>query len=107
MKPLHYPQHNANTGNDFRRIQRSQTLTPGEKRDVAARPADHIPAPIFPATLAPLGFRIAPGYHPFGPLRMSKNTQLRPLSSFGKNEIRLRGDGGVRVVEDFQTVKVS
>ncbi|MFM7919934.1 MAG: hypothetical protein ACKPJJ_06875, partial [Planctomycetaceae bacterium] len=42
---------------------------------------------------------IAPGDHPSGPLRMSKKTQLRPLSSFGKNEIWLRRDGGVRMVE--------
>ena len=42
----------------------------------------------FPPQLSPLSdSHIAPGYHPFGPLRMSKNTQLRPLSSFGKNEI--------------------
>ena len=30
---------------------------------------------------------IAPRYHPFGPLRISRNTQLRPLSGFGENEI--------------------
>jgi hypothetical protein len=30
---------------------------------------------------------------------MSKNTQLRTLSSFRKNEIRLPGDGGVREFE--------
>ena len=44
--------------------------------------------PPFPPQLSPLAdSHIAPGYHPFGPLRMSKNTQLRPLSSFDKNEI--------------------
>jgi hypothetical protein len=61
----------------------------------------------FPPQLSRLSdSHIAPGDHPSGPLRMPKNTQLRPLSSFGKNEMRLRGDGGVRVVEDFRTVKV-
>ncbi|MEY3173327.1 MAG: hypothetical protein RLZZ436_1241 [Planctomycetota bacterium] len=62
------------------------------------------PAPLptsrhpLPPQLSPLSdSHIAPGYHLFGPLRMSKNTQLRALSSFRKNEIRLRGDGGVRV----------
>jgi len=41
-----------------------------------------------PPQLSPFSdSHIAPGYHPFGPLRMSQNTQLRPLSSFDKNEI--------------------
>jgi len=42
----------------------------------------------FPPQLSPLSdSHIAPGYHPFGPLRIFKNTQLRPLSSFDKNEM--------------------
>jgi hypothetical protein len=54
----------------------------------------------FPPQLSPLSdSHIAPGYHPFGLLRMSKNTQQRALSSFRKNEIRLRNNGGVRVVK--------
>jgi hypothetical protein len=39
----------------------------------------------FPPQLSPLSdSHIAPGYRPFGLLRMSKNTQQRPLSSFRK-----------------------
>ena len=42
----------------------------------------------FPPQLSPLSdSHIAPGYHPFGPLRMSQNTQLRSLSIFGKIKI--------------------
>ena len=42
----------------------------------------------FPPQLSPLSdSHIAPGYHPFGLLKMSKNTQQRALSSFGKTEI--------------------
>ena len=44
--------------------------------------------PPFAPQLSPLpDSHIAPGYHPFGPLRMSPNTQLRPLSSFDNNEM--------------------
>jgi hypothetical protein len=44
--------------------------------------------PPFPPQLSPLSdSHIAPGYHPFGPLRISKNTQLRSVSSLGRNEI--------------------
>ena len=61
LQPANSTQHNANTGNDFRRRRRSETLSPGEQRDVAARPADHIPAPISPTTFAPLGLSHRPG----------------------------------------------
>jgi hypothetical protein len=41
-----------------------------------------------PLQLSPLSdSRIAPGYHPFGPLRTSQITPLRAVSSFRKNEI--------------------
>ncbi|MFM8477524.1 MAG: hypothetical protein ACKOEO_17210, partial [Planctomycetaceae bacterium] len=52
---------NANTGNDFRRGQRSETLSPGEQHNVEARPADHIPTPTSPTTLAPRGLSHRPG----------------------------------------------
>ncbi|MFN5287280.1 MAG: hypothetical protein ACK5KS_20870, partial [Planctomyces sp.] len=43
---------------------------------------------LFPSSLSSLSdSHIAPRYHPFGPLRISRNTQLRPLCSFGENEI--------------------
>ena len=43
---------------------------------------------LFPGSLSSLSdSHIAPRYHPFGPLRISRNTQLRPLSGFGENEI--------------------
>jgi hypothetical protein len=42
----------------------------------------------FPPQLSPHSdTQIAPGYHPFGPLRMSQITPLRAVSSFRKNEI--------------------
>ncbi|MGV2336312.1 MAG UNVERIFIED_CONTAM: hypothetical protein LVR18_20130 [Planctomycetaceae bacterium] len=59
-KSAHSTEHNANTGNDFRQRQRSETLSPGEQRDVAVRPADHIPSPISPTTLAALGLSHRP-----------------------------------------------
>jgi hypothetical protein len=54
-------QYNANTGNDFRRGQRSETLSLHEQRDVEGHPAAHLPARISPATLAPLGLSHRPG----------------------------------------------
>jgi len=83
----HPTQHNANSDRDFRGHPRSHTLCRRSKRDITISPATRDPAHIFPATLALLGLSHRPGYHPFGPPRMSKNTQLRPLSSFGKNEM--------------------
>ncbi|MGV2340324.1 MAG UNVERIFIED_CONTAM: hypothetical protein LVR18_42160 [Planctomycetaceae bacterium] len=80
-------QHNANNGSDFRRQPRSQALSRGEQRDVEHPPADHLRAPISAATLALSDSHIAPGYHPFGPLRISKNTQLRSVSSLRRSEI--------------------
>ncbi|MEY3174021.1 MAG: hypothetical protein RLZZ436_1935 [Planctomycetota bacterium] len=42
----------------------------------------------FPTQLSPLSdSHIAPGYHPFGPHRMSKYTQLRSVSSLRRSEI--------------------
>jgi len=88
-------------GNCIARIPRNTTPTLVETSDdtrdprlsAAAESATsphHPPATSrssFPPQLSPFSdSHIAPGYHPFGPLRMSKNTQLRPLSSFGKNE---------------------
>jgi hypothetical protein len=48
-------------GNDFRRRQSSQTLSPGEHRDVDARPANHLATPTSPATLVPHGHSHCPG----------------------------------------------
>jgi hypothetical protein len=42
----------------------------------------------FPTQLSPLSdSHVAPGYHPFGPHRMSKYTQLRSVSSLRRSEI--------------------
>ena len=68
-----------------------------------ANSATSQPAPLttsrhpFSPQLSPFSdSHLAPGYHPFGPLRMSKNTQLRSLCSLGKTENWLRVQGGVR-----------
>jgi len=61
LQPAHCPQHNGNSGNDFRRHARSQTLCRQSKRDVTTRPATHLPVPISHTTLAPLGLSHRPG----------------------------------------------
>ena len=61
LQPSHFPQHNANPGSDFRRHPRSQTLCRRRKREITIRPANHLPVPISPATLAPLGLSHRPG----------------------------------------------
>ena len=90
-------------GNCIARIPRNTTPTLVETSDdtrdprlsAAAESATsphHPPATSrssFPPQLSPFSdSHIAPGYHPSG-----------PLSSFGKNEISLRGDGSVRLVK--------
>ena len=65
-------------------------LTPADSTNSATSKAAPLPTsrhPL-PPQLSPLSdSHIAPGYHPFGPLRMSQNTQLRPVSSLRRSEI--------------------
>lgn len=53
--------HATTFGDYFRRRQSSQTLSPGEHRDVDARPASHLATSTSHATLAPHGHSYCPG----------------------------------------------
>ena len=60
-QPAPSPQYNGNSGNDFRRHPRSQTLCHSSNREITTRHGRHLLAPISPATLAPLGLSHCPG----------------------------------------------
>ena len=61
FQPAKSTQHSADNSGDFGQRAGSETLRLREQRDFEDRPADHLPAPISAATLAPFGLLRRPG----------------------------------------------